>query len=157
MTPLGATSAATMVGLLSNLGERVMIDFGIAGLLDRIERDFGRRAAKALTAIIGLTIVSACASVIAPLVYSAWSFAVQATDEYGWASKLLRGVSVFTQLAALVALGAIVANMIDQKRGVKLIKDDVNEAKEITREARALLDDIRKRDEAGDPAGQPKA
>ena len=41
-----------------------MMDFGLAGLLDRVERDFGSRWAKVLTILIGPAIVAGCLTLV---------------------------------------------------------------------------------------------
>lgn len=51
-----------------------MMDFGLQGLLDRIERDFGKRWARALTALIGVAIVAGCLTIVGNLIseFSMW-------------------------------------------------------------------------------------
>jgi hypothetical protein len=101
MTPQ-AIEVWRIVQLLHIVGAKVMMDFGLHGLLDRIERDFGARWAKILTILIAMAIVAGCLTIVGNLIsaFSLWMSDI--TSESTIWSKL------FVVLKYAVGLGLIV-------------------------------------------------
>jgi len=58
------------INAIAALERYAMMDFGPAGFLDRVESDFGKWWAKALTILIGAAIVSGCITLIGNVAFS---------------------------------------------------------------------------------------
>jgi hypothetical protein len=68
---------------LIGLGTTAVIDFGLAGLFERFEREFGRTVTRALLALIGVTIVVVSLGLIAQFL---WAL-------YQWTTDTIEGTS----------------------------------------------------------------
>ena len=129
---INVTAARSALEVLEGIGQRV-IDFGLSGLLDRIERDFGKRTAKGLTLLIAVAVVSVCLSVTFNMLWTAVGFATGAIVERGWLQLLISGAVNFATL--LVLLGAIgfVPMSLHARRGLKEIDEAYSEQLTILR------------------------
>lgn len=113
MTPQNA-GGWTIVNILHRVGEQVMMDFGLSGLLDRIERDFGKKWAKSITILIGVAIVAGCLTLVGNLIsaFSLWLSGIT-SESTVWAKlvfvgKYLLGFSLLIILANnLVSLATV--------------------------------------------------
>jgi len=103
------------VKILQTLGEHAMMDFGLQGLLDRIERDFGNRVAKALTLLVALAIVAGCLTLVGNLIsaFSVWISGI--TSESTLWAKLLYIGKYLIGLGLLVILANNFASLVTVK------------------------------------------
>lgn len=122
MTPQ-ATAGRTILGALADLGSRAMIDFGLAGLLDRIERDFGPRWAKALVAVMGLTIVVVCLSLIGSTISSLYGTLVGAVSQGGWGRMLWYLAQLLVGVLILAFFANNVVTAFEIRRSLTRVRD----------------------------------
>ncbi len=61
---LSFISVCGLIGSLSWLGERVVLDLGLAGLVQKFEDEFGRKWTRRILALIGATVIVLCLGVL---------------------------------------------------------------------------------------------
>ena len=83
-----AHKALSALGCIERLGYRAMMDFGLAGFLDRIERDFGRFWAKSLAVLVALAIVAGCLTLIGGFYVNVVTWVVQSRSGPDWAASI---------------------------------------------------------------------
>jgi hypothetical protein len=142
MTPQVFSHGATMFRFFPDLGRRAMIDFGLSGLLDRIERDFGKRMAKGLTILIGVTIACACLSVIGTVLSTAWMFVLGASEDTTWLGTAYYVVGLLVQLVAVALVPSAFATVIEQRRTNGSVQRALEEGRQILDRAERHAADI---------------
>lgn len=110
-----------------------MMDFGLSGLLDRIERDFGPRWAKTLTIMITVAIIAGCLTIVGNLIsaFSLWMSGITSESTL-WAKILYVG-----KYAAGIALLITVANHLvfvtTAKTQQKILLEQVSEVSDLAK------------------------
>lgn len=109
------------------VGRRTMMDFGLQGILDRIERDFGSRWARSLTILIALAICAACFMLIGNFLatLAGWYSSIPPDP---WLGRLWTIVQYAAGLAFVVLLGNNLVTGILTRRMDRLAKATFDEA-----------------------------
>jgi hypothetical protein len=113
-------------------GCRAMMDFGLAGLFERFEREFGQWAARWLLALIGLTIVAVCCSLIVSSIYPVilWTTKTWMGSHIAWiVAEVLRFIFV---IGMLTSGCYIIASAIESNQILKEVKSALRDSEEIT-------------------------
>jgi hypothetical protein len=116
-----------------------MMDFGLAGLLDRIERDFGLKAAKLLTLLIGIAIVAGCLTLIGNLVEAFFGWLSGITSESTFWAKVYYIGKHAVGVCLLAILGRNLATASLVRSHYKSAQQSILEAESIYKEVNQQL------------------
>ena len=125
-----------IVGVLQRTGEHLMMDFGLSGLLDRIERDFGAKTAKALTTLIAIAIVAGCLTLIGNLISSFFVWLSGITSESTIWGQVFYVGKYLVGFALLIAVANNFAHMASARAYQAVMQGHAQEASDLVVEAR---------------------
>jgi uncharacterized membrane protein len=119
-------------------GRRLVIDFGLAGVLDRFERTFGTRATNLLLGLIGATVVVVCIglifSTIMPVVW--WFIEKDQTLENIHFARGLAALIAFVLLVVMIV--NIIASYFERRALDRALRRAADRADEYFSEAKEL-------------------
>lgn len=125
MTPLPTIiESSSILNVIFNIGRQIMIDFGLAGLFERFERRFGKWASVLLEAVIYITILVFCIS----LIWAAISPLVNWTTDLEL--PVLQFPNGFLLFAGSILAFMFISQIIDTiryKKRAKLMNDVISE------------------------------
>lgn len=119
-----------------------MIDFGLAGLFERFEKEFGRTITRAILALIGVTIVVVSLGLIAQFL---WAL-------YVWTTTTLEGTSMLWLVpkflgfvggfAAIVSALMIFSWSFESKAMIRRAQSHLQEARESAERSELLFQEL---------------
>jgi septal ring factor EnvC (AmiA/AmiB activator) len=98
------------------------MDFGISVLLDRLERDYPRRA-KAMVHLLSLTVVVTCLGIIVAALTTAYTWIAGTLGESGWGNVAWTVSKVAFGVLALATLSSVVASALETRRRLDRVRE----------------------------------